>query len=180
MVRVLFLALLALLAFLAVWTAGPAFAGMNWLDAAERLQRERGAAVECAREVKHRVPSDNDNYFKAKQSYEKVRTEMNAVLARLDTALIVDKEDEVFTTLRPRLEAVALQRRAFCQEAETFIAAYRKEGEKNLLALLDIAGSFTDAAVEIWKEFREADDVRKNNLRTALEDARWPAFADIS
>lgn len=157
----------------------PVRAEMSWMDAADRLQQERGAAVACVRAAKQYL-QETDTLFELRQSYEAARTEINAVLARLDVALINDEEDDVLETLKPRLSEASKERAAFCDSVTAAVEAQSTEGEKNLIGLVTVAGDVLDAAVEVWKEYRKGDDLRRSNLRTALEDAKWPEFDDIS
>jgi len=40
-------------------------------------------------------------------------------------------------------------------------------------------GEVIKAAVTVWERLRDDDALRRASLNTALEDAKWPAFADI-
>ena len=167
--------------FVSIIVSAPVFAEeMSWLDAAERLQQERGIATICARTMKQHLPkNDKPAYNKAELMYELARAEMNAVIARLDAALIIDDEEAGLATLKGRLDSARSLREAFCERA----LALRPDtsGQKGIEeAVANVVGKLIDAGLEIWKGIRSKDDIRRENLRTALKDAKWPAFADIS
>lgn len=172
---------MALAAIAAALTAAPAAAEMSWIEAAERLHRERGHAVSCARVAKrHLPPEDNAALSRMELSYEAARTEVMAVIAGLEAALIDDREAQALGDLQVRLEKGGAAREGFCEKALALIPKDKPKGERNLVkAALGLVKTLVEAGVTVWKEIRGADDIRRANLRTALEDAKWPAFGDI-
>ncbi len=174
--------ILALASIAVALTAAPAAAEMSWIEAAERLHRERGHAVSCARVAKrHLPPEDKAALSRMELSYEAARTEVMAVIAGLEAALIDDQEAPALGDLQVRLEKGGAARESFCEKALTLIPKDNKpKGERNLVqAALGLVKTLVEAGVTVWKEIRGADDIRRANLRTVLEDAKWPAFGDI-
>ncbi len=173
--------IMALAVIAAVLSAAPAAAEMSWIEAAERLHRERGHAVSCARVAKrHLPPEDKVALSRMELSYEAARTEVMAVIAGLEAALIDDSETPALGDLQARLEKGGAAREEFCKKALALIPKDKPKGERNLVeAALGLAKTLVEAGVTVWKEIRGADDVRRSNLRTALQDAKWPAFRDI-
>jgi len=178
--RVRTLAGAAALAILATGVAAAEKEPMPWYEATERLQLERDAAVTCARIIKRHLPEgDAAALSRAELSYAAARREVMAVIARLDAALIDKQEEAALTTVEDRLERGRAAREALCDKAEAMIPP-DTDGQKRLPeAVISLAETLIDAGVTIWKEIRDADEVRRANLRTALEDAKWPAFKDI-
>ena len=173
--------IMALAAIAAALTAAPAAAEMSWIEAAERLHRERGNAVSCARVAKrHLPPEDKAALSRMELSYEAARTEVMAVIAGLEAALIDDREAQALGDLQVRLKKGGAARESFCETALALIPKDKPKGERNLVkAALGLVKTLVEAGVTVWKEIRGADDIRRANLRTALEDAKWPAFGDI-
>ena len=173
--------IMALASIAAALTAAPAAAEMSWIEAAERLHRERGHAVSCARVAKRHLPTeDKAALSRMELSYEAARTEVMAVIAGLEAALIDDQEAPALGDLQVRLEKGGAARESFCEEALALIPKDKPKGERNLVqAALGLVKTLVEAGVTVWKEIRGADDIRRANLRTALEDAKWPAFGDI-
>lgn len=156
---------------------------MSWIEATERLQREKGAAVNCARVAKRHLPAnDKAALSRIEFSYETARTEVMAVVAGLEAGLIDDSEKLALTDLSKRLEAGSAARDAFCIQALASIPGKDLQGMRNVAveAALGLVKTLVDAGVTIWKEIRDGDKIRRANLRTALEDAKWPAFKDIA
>jgi hypothetical protein len=55
-------------------------------------------------------------------------------------------------------------------------------GEKGLVAELvgGAVGPVIEAVVEVWKQTREEDRLRRATIQTQLEGTKWPAFGSIS
>jgi hypothetical protein len=155
---------------------------MTWSQATEILQRERLAGEVCARVVKRYLPKgDKSALSRAELDYAAAAGEFNAVIAGLQAALADDAEEPALEALKERVRIGSERRRAFCQDAESRLPA-SQQGAKGVIgevvsAVLD---EVIQAAVTVWKELGDDDELRRTNLRTALEDAKWPKFADIS
>ncbi len=152
---------------------------MTMMEATERLQLERGSAVTCARVMKRHLPEgDAGALSRAELSYEEARTEMMAAIAYLEAALIEDQEEEGLTAVTKRLERGSELREAFCADALALVPP--ADDQKDVIeAAIKLAGSLIEAATTIWSKSEDLDEARRTNLRTALDDAKWPAFEDI-
>ena len=147
-------------------------------EATERLQRERIAGVTCAQVIKRHLPDgDKVAYSRAQVSYDAARLELMGGIAALETALIEGQEEVALAGLKQRLERGSELREAFCEEAIATLPTV--SGERSLMqAFVTLTGSLVEAGVAIWEKTADLDQLRRDNLRTALEDAKWPSFDD--
>ena len=105
------------------------------------------------------------------------RGEFNAVVAGLQAALIDDAEEPALETLK---NASSRQRTAkrLLRDAESRCRLPNQE--KSVSGdLIGVLGEVVGAVVTVWKELGDDDQVRRTNLRTALEDVKWPKFSEI-
>ena len=130
--------------------------------------------------MKRHLPEDDKAALsRAEIAYEAAAGEFNAVIAGLQAALIDDAEEPALETLKERIKTGSERRSAFCRDAESTVPP-PKPGEKGLSDLIGVLGDVVGAIVTVWKELGDDDQVRRDNLRTGLEDAKWPKFAAIS
>jgi hypothetical protein len=154
---------------------------MTWYKATEILQRERVAGEVCARVMKRHIPkAEKAALSRAELNYEAAREEFNGVVAGLQAALIDDTEKPALEMLTKRVEVGSERRRAFCDDAESRLPAAQK-GEKSVIGDIAAAaiGEVIGAVVAVWKELGDDDELRRTNLRTALDDVKWPKFSEI-
>jgi hypothetical protein len=173
-----------LIAAMLVLGLGPAAAqapGMTWPEAAELLQRERMSAEACARVVKRFTPKYPVTALAASElEYETARAEFNAVIGGLQVALIENAEAPPLATVEARLATGTAARRAFCEKAKA-LAPPSDPFVKGSIGEA-IAGTISEvikAGVTIWSKLRDSDQARRDSLRSALEEAKWPAFAAV-
>jgi hypothetical protein len=154
---------------------------MTWFKATEILQRERLSGEECARVMKrYLAKGDKAALSRAELDYEAARGEFNAVVAGLQAALTDDKEKPALQSVEERVRIGSERRRAFCSNAESKLPAPekgKKGWEEVAAAALD---EVIQATTTVWKDVVYGDKERRDNLRTALEDVKWPKFSDIS
>jgi hypothetical protein len=154
---------------------------MTWPQAVELLKRERDVAVLCARVAKRYLPEgDMAALTSTELEYETAGADFNGAIAGLQAALIQRDEEPVLASVESRIAAGTEARRAFCDKARA-IEPPPPAGEKGLLdeVLSGTVGAVVEAAVTVWKTLRDDDKQRRDSLREALEEVKWPAFAAI-
>ena len=117
----------------------------------------------------------------AELDYEAARSAFNGVIVGLQAALDDKQETPTLADVEERITAGSKARQAFCTRAEAMLPP-PKSGEKGVIGEVVAAsiGELLRAAVTIWEGLRDDDALRRASLRTALEDAKWPAFSAIA
>jgi hypothetical protein len=154
---------------------------MTWPEAVELLVLERDSAELCARVAKRFLPEgDKVALTEAELGYETARAEFNGVIAGLQAALIQREEEPALATVESRVAAGTETRRTFCQRAKA-IEPPPEPGEKGLLdeAVSGTVAAVLEAGVTVWSKIRDDDKQRRESLRAALDEAKWPPFAKI-
>jgi hypothetical protein len=154
---------------------------MTWPEATELLYRERLSAETCARVMKRFLPAgDAAALTAAERDYEEARGLVNGVIVNLQMALIEDAEAPALETVRSRMEAGTEARRAYCDTAGALMPP-EQEGEKGVIGDIveGVVGPIVEAVVTIWGKIEDKDQLRRDSIRSALEDTKWPAFASI-
>ena len=117
--------------------------------------------------------------------YTTAQAAFNGLIAQLQLELTETRKPSESVAFGQAL-AAAVERR---KDLLAFVAARvpREEGTKSGLGALlaeALAGSVaelisgvTDAAVTLWREFREARQARRDEIRARLEAERWRPFA---
>lgn len=157
-------------------------AAMTWPEASELLWREKQAGETCARVMKRFLPAgDLAALSQAELAYTQASAPFNAVIEGLQAALDARQETVTLAAVEERLTAGSQARQAFCDQAQAMLPP-STSGEKGGVIGEVLAGSIgelLDAGTAIWERVRDDDALRRAALKTALEDAKWPAFADI-
>jgi hypothetical protein len=154
---------------------------MTWPEATELLQRERNLAEACARVVKRFTPKHPATALAASElEYETARAEFNAVIAGLQAALIENDEPPPLATVESRLATGTETRRAFCDRARA-LAPPQDPLVKGSIgeAIAGTVSQIIESGVTIWSKLHDSDQARRDGLRSALDEAKWPAFAAI-
>ncbi|HRO14128.1 MAG TPA: hypothetical protein PLL33_03625 [Paracoccus sp. (in: a-proteobacteria)] len=154
---------------------------MSWPDAAELLTRERLSAEACTRVIKRFTPDgDRATLATRERDYEAARGLMNGLIANLQVALVDDQEQLALASVETRIEEATAARRAYCATAEALLPP-APDGGKGLIGdiVAGTIGELIKAAVTLWRGSRDDDRLRRNSIKDALEDTKWPAFATI-
>jgi hypothetical protein len=160
----------------------------GWRDAVDRLAQEKALAESCVSILKTFAESDPMARVQGQRLYARAKADVDGLITMLAVDLAEDRSPAEVPELRQRLEAVPTQRQALCQHVDAAVGAVlreQSEGTRNLwVALLtqgigDAVGSTIDAGVEIWKEYRRADEVRRQTIASRIEATRWRDYAEV-
>lgn len=170
----------------------PSFGGtqeIGYREAVGRLAQERTLAESCASILKTFADDDPMARIQGQRLYARAKADVDGLIAMLVVDLAGDRSPADIPELSQRLAAVPAQRRTFCQHVDTAVGAdVRAEAEDTrdglLAALLaeavgSAAGSLIEAGVDIWKEYRRADEVRRQTIAAQIEAQRWLPFAEV-
>jgi hypothetical protein len=160
----------------------------GWRDAVDRLAQEKTLAESCVSILKTFAESDPMARIQGQRLYARAKADVDGLIALLAVDLAEDRSPAEIPELRQRLEAVPTQRRALCRQVDAAVGAElrrQSEGTRNLwVALLtqgigDAVGSTIQAGVEIWQEYRRADEVRRQTIASQIEATRWRDYAEV-
>ena len=162
-----------------LWLSGVAAASeIDWSEAVTRLTAERVKAIECVSLLKKHA--DIPAIAKGEVSYDKAKSQMDAVIDKLSAALGEDNASVQPADLEAGIVDAVTSRREFCATVEPFIS--KKPGEKNIF--LDIMQDTIEpsiAAVRAIFASRDSGDLlARKTIQTQLEAAKWPGFDKIS
>lgn len=122
------------------------------------------------------------------QLYTAAQSAFNGLIAQLQLELIQTRKPSESEAFGQALAAAVDRRKALL----AFVAGCtpREEGTKSGLGALiadSLAGSvgeliseMTEAAVTLWREFREASQERRDEIRARLGAERWRLFAEAA
>ena len=154
-------------------------AAIGWPEAVTRLTAEREKAVRCAIALKQTAAESA--IAEAQRVYDDARADYNALIAGLITALSEGETPKALPILEKSLEEGAAARAKFCQLA--YDSLHNAPGEKGVLeALVKEAAKLLiepikEAVATLYHDIGEA--MTRATIRTELEAAQWPPFADI-
>lgn len=166
-------------------SAAAAQEAMTFPDAMEVLNRERLSAEQCVRVVRrHLPPGDAAALTEMEAGYEAARRDFNAMIVRLQTALVDDTAEAELATLTASAEAASEKRSAFCAKAEALIPAPDDAEGRDKNVVGDIVGAAIGEVVDAVTWFFDRRDrigeLRRKQYTTRLEDEKWLEFAKVS
>ena len=178
------------LLILAMWavllgSSSVAAAGQDvgWRQAVDRLAQEKALAEGCASVLKTFADDAPMARVQGQRLYARARADMDGLLALLIMDLASERSPAEIPDLSQRLETVPEQRRALCRHADATIGTALRQ-HRNAAALLAAGSGATtssliNAAVQIWKAYRAADQVSRAAIISGIEAARWLAYAAV-
>ena len=166
----------------------------TWAEAVTSLRSERGQAEVCVALIKRY--GNESEIAKGRLVYTKEKSDSDAVIAGLTTALALGGTPESLSSLQARLTNSARGLDEFCNSVSAIVpvtpgqkggilAALAKIVDIDLLINTISAGLGTlykdwhDANREANREARDANRQALNVIQTQLEGARWPDFQEI-
>jgi hypothetical protein len=159
-------------------------ATMKWPDAVAPLAGERTQAEICVSLLKHygkdqQIPSGQLAYAKAK-------SDSDAVIAGLLTALATRDTPGSFSTLQAKLASSASGLADFCNSVDAIISTTIPPGQRGVLSALakiadieSLVKAVSAGVAALYNNFRNDDALTRKIIQTQLEGARWPNFDDV-
>ncbi len=180
------------LAFGQLWTSLALFisiapgisraADIRWPEAVDRLVGERSKAETCAASFKEYASAQQTP--KGQLAYGAAKADSDAVIAGLETALAQGETPKGLPGLGAELERGASALGQFCQMTSDVLP--NSAGQKGVVE--DIVKGATEPVIGALKEavsflfkyyFVEPDALKRDTIKTQLEAAKWPSFAEI-
>jgi hypothetical protein len=152
-------------------------------DAVGRLAEQKTLAESHGAVLKQHVTEQNA-IIKGQQLYGEARAKFDALIQRLLFDLTSSSEPKDSAELHRTLEQSIEARAAFCRFVTEHVP--REEGTKDLLGIGDalkagaeIVTKLIEAGVEIWKEYRRGNELKRETIRNQIEAQRWRAFTEL-
>jgi hypothetical protein len=155
---------------------------IGWPEAVDRLAGERSKAETCAASFKQYA--DAQQIPKGQLAYGAAKADYDAVIAGLVTALGEGETPKGLPSLEAELERGASALGQFCQMTSDVLP--NSAGQKGVVE--DIVKGATEPVIGALKEavsflfkyyFVEPDALKRDTIKTQLEAAKWPNFAEI-
>ena len=156
----------------------PQHKAMNWQDAVAILSQERTRAEACVRNLAKY--GDDPAKARGALAYAEAKSEYDAVIAGLVTALARKQQPDSLGDLELRLQRGFEKREAFCASAATLVPA--AGGQKGIIDEI-VKGAvepLIQALEHIWTRAKDDDVVMRKTIQTQLEAARWPEFDSVA
>jgi hypothetical protein len=160
----------------------------GWRNAVDQLAQEKTLAESCVSILKTFADSDPMARIQGQRLYARTKADVDGLISMLAVDLAEDRSPADIPELRQRLEAIPTQRRALCRQVDAAVGAElrkQSEGTRNLWVTLltqgigDAVGGAIEAGIEIWKEYRRADEVRRQTIVSQIQATRWRDYAEV-
>jgi len=154
---------------------------MGWPDAVDSLAEARSRAVACAGSFKQyaspgQVARGQSVYGAAKASFD-------GTIAGLETALGEGGEPRQLPALEQKIAEGAGALGRFCKMASDILP--EESGQKGIVedivkaAVEPVIDALKQAVSALYNDHRNDEALTRATIRTQIEAARWPAFAEI-
>jgi hypothetical protein len=157
--------------------------GLSLREAMSRLAGEKTVAESHGSVLKTHV-TEPSAQIQGQRLYDEARARFDALIQQLLLDLTSANEPKDSAELRRTLEAATERRAAFCRFVDDQVP--REEGSKDLLGIGDalkagaaVVTKLIEAAVDIWKEFRRGNELKRETIRNQVEATRWRPFAEL-
>jgi hypothetical protein len=155
---------------------GPAGVDRTWCDVTQELKKlneEREKSVGYAKIAKVSFKKQQKKLTQAMLYYTDAKSIGNPIIQQLQTSLASRsmKESQLREMLNEdvkRLVTVNEKFRAFIESGSTSNRAL-----PGLAAVAGMAGPITDACVNLWKEYKDADKKKVDAMVEVLEGYKW-------
>jgi len=149
---------------------------MSWQEASATLTQVRTKAEGCAAIVKAR--GEAGLVARVALDYEAARSEMEGVISALMNANTNDERPEVVLSAHVANSNASVEK--VCLAAKSVSSP--DAGAKGFWAEVVGAtiGPVLNAGLELWREYRRGNEMRRETIKTQLESARWKDFSAVS
>jgi hypothetical protein len=161
---------------------------VGYRDAVDQLAQEKTLAESCASILKTFADDDPMARIQGQRLYARAKADVDGLIALLVVDLAEDRSPADVPELRQRLETVPRQRQTLCEHVDAAVGAKLRaqgEGARNFwvdmltAGIGDAVGSLIEAGVDIWQEYRRADEVRRQTIASQIEATRWRDYAEV-
>jgi hypothetical protein len=173
-----------------IWTAlallisiapGISRADIGWPEAVGRLAGEKSKAETCVALFKGYA--DQQQSSQGQLAYGEAKANFDAVIAELVTALTEGGTPKSLAGLETDLEHGATSLGNFCKIVSDLLPS--TSGHKGILAdiakgaIQPVIDALSEAAAAIYNNHRKDDALTRETIKTQLEAAKWPNFAEV-
>jgi hypothetical protein len=156
-------------------------AEVGWPDAVSRLASERYKAETCVALLKkHGTPAQID---RGRLTYAGAKADNDAVVAGLTTTLALDQKPVSLATLETKLQSSTLALAEFCKAVSDLVPP--DPGQKSVVAdivkgaIEPLLTSLSEGVGALFRSRQEKDALIRGTIKTQLEAAQWPDFAEV-
>jgi hypothetical protein len=157
---------------------------LTWPDAIAPLAKERSHAEVCAALLKRH--GDPPQIARGELAYGKAKSESDAVIAGLITALATGHTPESLPALQARLETGGSLLDDFCNSVSDILSTKIPPGQRDFWSALAKIGGIdslvkaaSDGVAALYNNYRSDTLLTRKTIQTQLEAARWPAFSEV-
>jgi hypothetical protein len=156
--------------------------------AVDRLAQEKTLAESCVTILKTFADNDPMARVQGQRLYARAKADVDGLIAQLLVDLAEDRSPADVPELSRRLAALPEQRQALCHHVDAAVGQALRAQEEGArgpwLDLLtaglgDAVGSLIEAGVEIWKEYRRADEIRRQTIAAQVQAQRWRDYVEV-
>ena len=158
-------------------------AALTWPDAVADVAQWRTIATACVGSFKEfaKEYSKEADIVAARMAYAKAKSDSDAVIAGLITALSEGGKPESLSDLHARLERSVSNLEEFCKTAERLVPNVPKTSRRRSF-LFEILNAITKeakdklytAVASIYEYYKGEPEKIRETIRRQLEAARWP------
>jgi len=160
----------------------------GWQDAVGILARERQLAETGVGLLKAFGAPEASRIAQSQQLYGQAKAASDSLIEQLLIAIREGDAPDRSASLRTAISEAVARRESFTAHVQQHLPAPATKGTKALgwldaLNPVKVAAetirSLTDAAVTIWKAWREGRDAQRQAIASRIEAQRWRVFADV-
>jgi hypothetical protein len=173
--------ILTALALLISIAPGISLADIGWPEAIGRLAGERTKAETCAALLKG--SGDQQNIPRGQLAYGEAKANFDAVIAELITALTEGGNPKSLPSLETDLEHSATALVNFCKMVSDVLPD--TSGQRGVPAdivkgaIQPVIKALLEGVAAIYNNYRNDQALTRETIKTQLEAAKWPNFAEV-
>ena len=158
----------------------------SWRAAVDRFAKEKALAEGCVSILKTFGDDAPMARVQGQRLYARAKADMDGLIRLLVVDLANERPPADAPELRHRLEAVVAQRRTLCRHVDAALgtALRQQSGRTSAADLLaegsgDAMSSLTEAAVQIWRAYGDADQGGRAAIIARIGAMRWLDYAKV-
>jgi hypothetical protein len=152
---------------------------LGWPEVIALLSKAKTQATTCVQVLKSNA--DKTALASAQLTYGMAEAEMEGVIAGLTTALVEGGNPDSLPTVRTSLETAGKGLKEICDTAVKTVTPNTKGVWEEIAkgAVEPLVKAISDGVGALWTRHVEKDKLELETKKSALEAAKWPAFADV-